>query len=71
MKCGAIVNSRYREEPRGRFDSYLIDRRLGIAVAYTNCDVVKLTNLYREEDRTAVEEFAAQYDLPVDWEHRD
>lgn len=64
------MNSRYREEPRGRFDSYLIDRRWGIAVAYTNCDVVKLTKLYREEDRTAVEEFASQYDLPVDWEQR-
>lgn len=70
MKGGTNMNSRYREEPRGRFDSYLIDRRWGIAVAYTNCDVVKLTKLYREEDRTAVEEFASQYDLPVDWEQR-
>jgi hypothetical protein len=70
MKGGAIMNSRYREEDRGRFDSYLIDRRWGIAVAYTDCDVVKLTQLYTEEDRTAVEEFAAQYDLPIDWEHR-
>ena len=64
------MNSRYREEDRGRFDSYLVDKRLRVAVAYTDCDVVKLTKLYREEDRTAVEEFAAQYDLPVDWEHR-
>lgn len=48
----------------------MIDRRWGIAVAYTDCDVVKLTQLYKEEDRTAVEEFAAQYDLPVDWENR-
>lgn len=64
------MNSRYREEDRGRFDSYLIDRRFSIPVAYTDHDIVKLTEYYRAEDRTAVEEFAAQYELPVDWEHR-
>ena len=61
------MTSRYREEDRGRFDSYLIDRRFGVAVAYTDCDVVKLTENYHEEDRKAVEEFADQYDLPIDW----
>ena len=62
------MDSRYREEDRGRFDSYLIDRRFGMAVAYTNCNVVRLTEYYKEEDRKAVEEFAAQYDLPVEWD---
>lgn len=64
------MDSRYREEDRGRFDCYLIDRRFSIHVAYTDCDVVKLTEYYKAEDRKAVEEFAGQYDLPVDWEHR-
>lgn len=61
------MDSRYREEDRGRLDSYLIYRRFSIPVAYTDCDVVKLTQYYRAEDRKAVEEFAAQYDLPVEW----
>ena len=62
------MDSRYREEDRGRFDSYLIDRRFGMAVAYTDANVVQLTEYYKEEDRKAVEEFAAQYDLPVKWD---
>lgn len=65
-----MMDCRYREEDRGRLDSYLIDRRFSIPVAYTDCDVVKLTQYYREEDRTAVTEFAAQYDLPIEWESR-
>ena len=62
-----MTDNRYREADRGRFDSYLIDRRWGIAVAYTDYDVVKVTNLYTEENRKAVEEFAEQYGLPVCW----
>lgn len=64
------MNSMYREEDRGRFDSYLIYRPFSVPVAYTDHDIVKLTEYYRDEDRTAVEEFAAQYELPIDWEHR-
>ena len=62
------MNSRYREEDRGRFDANLIDRRFGIVVAYTDGNVVRLSEYYKEEDRTAVEEFAAQYDLPIECE---
>ena len=62
------MDNRYREAERGRFDSCLIDRRWGIAVAYTDTDVVRLTEYYKAEDRKAVVEFAESYDLPVVWE---
>lgn len=62
------MDSRYREADRGHFDCYLIDRRFGIAVAYTDANVVRLTTNYTEADRKAVEEFAAKYELPVVWD---
>lgn len=59
----------YFEVDRGRFEATLvrIDFPCSVAVAYTYDDTVRLAPAYCEADRNAVEEFAAQYDLPVDW----
>ena len=40
------------------------------AVAYTSGETVKLYAEYRTADKQAVEDFAGQYDYPIDWEYR-
>lgn len=62
----------YFEADKGRFESMLVrdDYPLKLAVAYTAGDCVKLYGHYCEADRKAVEEFAEQYDIPIDWENR-
>ena len=64
--------AKYFEADKGRFDSVLIrqDGTEKTAVAYTSGETVKLYADYRTADRKAVEEFAGQYDFPVDWEYR-
>lgn len=55
----------YTEADRGRFDAYLL--RNGIAVAYTDYDVVKVTDNFRyNQDYDAVAVFADGYELPLD-----
>ena len=41
-----------------------------VAVAYTSGETVKLYAEYRTADKRAVEDFAGQYDFPIDWEYR-
>ena len=61
------MTSRYKEADRGRFECYLIDRWHNVAVAYTDYDVVKLAKGYTEEHHKAVEEFAEEYGMTVEW----
>ena len=64
--------ARYFEVDRGRFEATLVryDFPQSVAVAYTDYDCVRLADAYVEADRKAVEDFAAQYDLPIDWNRR-
>ena len=64
--------ARYFEADKGRFDSMLVrDDGFGkTAIAYTSGETVKLYADYRTADKQAVEDFAAQYDFPIDWEYR-
>lgn len=59
----------YTEVERGRFDVILLRQEYGVryAVAYTDYDVVKLEPYYHITDKPAVEKFAKDYDLPIDW----
>ena len=64
------MKSNYKEVDRGRFESCLLRKLYGdvwVAVARTYGDEVRLCVGYKETDREAVEEYAEQYDLPVDW----
>ena len=64
--------ARYFEADKGRFDSMLVrdDGHSKTAVAYTSGETVKLYADYRTADKKAVEEFAGQYDFPIDWDYR-
>ena len=63
---GRRMRTLYTEADRGRFDSWLV--RDDVAVAYTDFNVVKLVSEnFKECDRIAVQEFAEQYGLDIEW----
>ena len=60
----------YAEADRGKFDAWFLRYNYNtgeyMAIAYTDYDVVKITEDCAEVDMDMVREFAEQYDLPIE-----
>lgn len=60
------TNSNYYEVSKGNFEAALIKAgEVDKMIAFTDCDEIRITTDFEEEDRETVEEFSMFYDLEI------